>query len=183
MLLFQNKLSQNKGKTLVFLTVASLLLVQACGFSPVYKKQKNPNGDVDISTSLQSVKVSKIGRGIKGQQLQAKLEDLFNPTRIENTKEYILSIKLNQKKEAQLVRKIRDIDRYNIVLTGKFTLKDKATNKEVYKGKSKIISGYGVVDSDFATLSAEEDTIKRVIDEMAKDINFKIADYFISESN
>jgi len=168
----------NKKKSLVFLSVISIFFIQACGFTPVYKK----NGDQDsaISKSLQSIEVSKIGRGIKGQQLQAKLEDLFNPTRVSNTKEYSLSIKLSQDKEAQLIRKIRDIDRYNIVLIGDFILKNKATNEEIYKGKSKIISGYNVVDSDFATLSAEEDTIRRITDELAKDINFKIANYFIS---
>jgi len=171
----------NKKRSLLFLSIISIAFIQACGFTPVYKKQDG--NDSAISSSLKSIEISKIGKGIKGQQLKAKLEDLFNPMRADGEKKYTLSIKLTQNKEAQLIRKIRDIDRYNIVLISEFTLKDKSTDKEIYNGKGKIISGYGVVDSDFATLSAEEDTIRRVTDEMAKEINFKIANYFISTNN
>ena len=158
--------------------VCMTMMLMSCGFTPVYKTD---TGDKIIAPELKTITVAKINRGVQGVKLKAHLEDIFNPKGVDSWKHYVLSVTLEYRKDPLLIEQNRDINRYNIMMKGHFSLKDKALGKVVYSDVSRLTNGYRVVDSDFATLSSEEDTENRIIAEMAKDISFKISDYFLSQ--
>ncbi len=157
--------------------IALCLLMQACGFTPVYQRNGDEKG---LSPQLKTIVVSKIGRSIRGVKLKSELEDIFNPTGGQSWQHYILNVSIEYRKDPMLIEQNRDINRYNIMMKGSFNLIEKATGKVLYQDVSRLTNGYRVLDSDFATLSSEEDTEKRIITEMAKDISFKISDFLLS---
>ena len=153
-----------------------VLLVQGCGFSPVYKQGQSVNVD------LSSVKVQEISFGRAGQVLQTKLENLLNPKRAATDTKYRLSIQMKKRRDALGIERTREITRYNLTVTASYALKDTQTGEVVHKGQSQITSGYDAVASDFATYTVEEDTLLRVMEEIAKDIRFQLAGKFLDNN-
>lgn len=152
------------------MALIAVFFVTSCGFEPVYKA----NGGKNLRTELRTVKVEKIDFGRHGQELQTELEKIFNPRDIPAAPKYSLSIKLTSSKGGQAIQQNREVTRYDMSVTANFVLKEIGA-KEIEKGTSRMVSSYDVVDSDFATYAAEEDALTRIMEEMARDISFKIA--------
>ncbi len=173
---------------LLYRIIAVLLifaLVQGCGFSPMYSKKGNNNlkslnqkERESVKDSLRKVTISKLDFGRPGQILVSDLEDLLNATNSNGEKKYSLNITITKSKAALATEKNREITRYNLVVDAEYRLVDLTTGAEINHGRSRITESYDAVESDFATYAAEEDSLKRIMKEMAHDIYFKISTYF-----
>jgi len=164
----------------ITLALCTLLLsAQGCGFTPVY--QQNPQADASKQESnstineLAAINVSPIQFGRAGQELQTQLQDLLNPSSLNIPAQYALKITLTKQREAMAIEQNREITRYNLVTKATYRLVDSQTGEVKHKGNSRIVGSYNAVESDFATHTVEQDTLSRIMTEMARDIRFKLS--------
>ena len=159
-------LSQLKKITLLFVLA---ITIQSCGFSAIYGEYS------ELKQKLAAVSVKKIDFGKTGQEFQTELEDLLNPTKADVAKtKYSLVIKLNKRRDALIIEQDREITRYNLILAAEYKLIDSTTGNEISSGTEKVTGSYDAVESDFATFTVEEDTLKRVTKELAKVIRQEV---------
>jgi len=163
-------------KYFLLLLIAPLF---ACGFTPVYRSIDGSGGE--LITDLQSISVDEIAFGRAGQILKTDLERLFGDNQYAH-KKYRLHIDLEKRKEGIAIEKNREVTRYNIIITAKYELIKNDGGKVVNKGNSQITGSYDAFESDYATYAAEEDTIIRIVRELAKDIRFRLASSFLDSN-
>lgn len=174
MLLQLNKIIQ------LSLVVAIFFALSSCGFRPVYKSSGGDNPG--ISNLLSSITVKKVGFGRPGQVFQTHLENLLNPKGESLPSKYSLSVEISRRKTPFAIEQDREITRYNLIVNGRYVLVNSSTGKVVTKNKSKITASYDTADSDFATFVSEEDTLNRIMKEMAEDIHFRISSLFLNKA-
>ncbi len=168
---------QSSGFGVRVALVTLLLVVAGCGFEPIYKKDGvSESGGVNLA----KIKVEKINSGREGQILQTHLEDMFNPTGAPVTPKYRLDVDVRHHKFAKAVEQSKEVQRYDIEVNAKFSLKDAVTGEVILTDNSRIIGGFDAVPSDFSTYTAEEDGLRRSMKEVAQDIRRKLVEYFIS---
>lgn len=163
-------------RNILFLT---MIAFYGCGFQPVYK-----TGDSSGSSAgLEAVRIGTVtadGFARHAQSLKAYLEDSFNPKNINVSKKYVLSVELKKGRRAQAVEQDREITRYNMEVYATYTLMSSEDEEPVNTGSSTIVSSFDVVESDFATFSAEEDALTRIMKEMSKDLRVRVATFLMN---
>jgi len=92
----------------------------------------------------------------------------------EGAARYRLIVTLSENREGLALRRDASVTRYNYVLRATFELRDAATDVVVDKGDARAIAAYNVVDSQFATLSAEQDAETRAARELAEQIRLRL---------
>ena len=153
----------------------------ACGFHPLYAT--GPSGASEGMTQYyQQVLVEPI-QGRQGVHLRNQLMDAFTPGGTPSNAAYRLSIRLEEQKEGLAIQQDTRITRYNYNLTAKYELKDAVSGQILDKGISRSIAPYNVVDSQFATLSAEREAQERAMREVGEDIRTRLGLYFEQHFN
>jgi LPS-assembly lipoprotein len=152
----------------------------ACGFHPLYAT--GPSGNEGMTQYYQQVLVEPI-QGRQGVHLRNQLMDVFTPGGTPTSAAYRLSIRLEEQKEGLAIQQDTRITRYNYNLTAKYELKDAVSGQILDKGISRSIAPYNVVDSQFATLSAERDAQERAAREVGEDIRVRLGLYFEQHFN
>ncbi len=151
--------------------IASLLLLNACGFSPLH-------GHKSTTPQLRQVEVAPIG-GREGQLLISALEDRLHPGDTSGAPHlYRLQATITVTPQAAGVEIDREITRYNLHLVSSFHLTRISDGREIYSGRLRRISSYNVSDSDFSTFVSRRDALKRGIDELAEDYHMRLAAFF-----
>src|SRR5258706_9627147 len=161
------------------MAVCAAASVSACGFRPLYATGTTPEG---MTQYYQQVLVEPI-EGRQGVHLRNQLLDAFTPGGTPASGAYRLSIKLEEQKEGLAIQQDTRITRYNYNLTAKYELKDAVSGQILDKGISRSIAPYNVVDSQFATLSAERDAQERAAREVGEDIRIRLGLYFEQHFN
>jgi len=147
----------------------------ACGFHPLYAT--GPSGSGGMTQYYSQVLVEPI-QGRQGVHLRNQLMDEFTPGGTPANAAYRLSIRLEEQKEGLAIQQDTRITRYNYNLTAKYELKDATSGQVLDRGISRSIAPYNVVDSQFATLSAERDAQERAAREIGEDIRMRMGTYF-----
>ena len=151
--------------------VAVLAVLTGCGFQPLYGSA----GQVDIGAELASIKIDVIKDRI-GQQLRNHLLDSINPLGPPGFPAYTLSVTLKESKQELAVKKSAITTRVNISFSAAFTLRGTKRDSPVQlTGTSMIVTGYNILTSDFATLTAAQDARTRAVRELGNDITNRIA--------
>lgn len=161
---------------------ATLLLVvglatglAACGFQPLYgSRDRGGPGAVE---ALAQVAVDPI-RDRLGQVLRNNLVDRLSTTGEPERPRYRLTVALAVGKEGLAITKDESITRFNLRINASFVLREVGSNAEVTRGTSRTIAAYNVVESQFATLSAEKDAEIRAARELSDDIRTRLAVFF-----
>lgn len=157
---------------------ATLLLALAlagCGFQPLYgARERGGPGSVE---ALTQISVDPIPDRI-GQILRNNLVDRFNPRGEPDRARYRLAVKVIVSKEGLAITKDESITRFNLRITAIFALLEADSGKELHRGIARTIAAYNVVDSQFATLSAEKDAEARAARELSDDLRTRLAVYF-----
>ncbi len=158
------------AKNLIVVTL--IVAVSACGFKPLYAK-KEKDGSYK---SCNNFVVSKIKSfGISGQRLQYKLQDALNQACVNPDVDYRVTLDVIKTKEGSSIQKDREVTRYNLNFNAKFSVTDSAKDKMVYHGNSTMVGGFDAQVSDYGTYALEQDTEKKLLEEMANDIALKIS--------
>jgi LPS-assembly lipoprotein len=162
------------------LCAAFLLALSACGFQPLY--QKNSAGGA-VSDDLGRVKIVNIKTRKRehdrlAQKFHNLLLDRLNPNGRPQQPGYTLNITMGVGKEETGIQITDDATRARLTVTASFTLRDIAVNKDALTGSERSVNSYNIVDSEFATLSAEADASDRAIRELSDAIKLRIGVYF-----
>lgn len=166
----------NKFAMKNLLTFSLIFLLTSCGFKPLYKRET----DKDRCSNFI---VNPVKFSLAGQKMRYTIQDKLNQACIDEKNNYELDIKVNVTEQAIAVQKDREVTRFNIVMDGDYTLKNSATGKPIYTGKTRSVGGYDAVISDYGTYSLRQDTKNKLSEEMATEIAFKISYLLKSKSS
>lgn len=151
-----------------------LMLLAGCGFSPVYGEK---SATVGAQAALAGVDVAPIS-GMLGYDLRRNLLDQIQPNGETGTMTHRLDIDLMPGLAGVLVEPDASITRYNYVLVANYRLIDLASSQVVLEGSSRSITGYNVVQSEYATLVSKQDAERRAAALISEDLALKLALYF-----
>lgn len=150
------------------------LTLAGCGFQPIYTRQ---DSTANAAVELQKVQVNLI-RDRMGQKLHNALLDRLNPRGRPASPEYFLDVQLSMSKVNLGIQRDDTATRAKLTLIASYRLSD--SEEMIFKGISRSVSGYNIVDSDYATLSAEFDAIDRALRVISEDIRSRLA-VFLSQ--
>lgn len=154
--------------------ILAAMLLAGCGFSPMYAR------DSAAVAELAAVSVDPIEERI-GQILRNELIDRLTPRGDPPSPRYHLNITITESRAALAVQSDTNITRFNLRLTVEFSLVDVATGEELYHDTTVAIGSYNAVQSDFATLVAEQDSTRRAARKAGEDIHTLLRVYFSRE--
>lgn len=158
------------GRSRRSLLLGALSALGGCGFAPLYAERDNGGAEEELA----AVKINTIGDR-NGQMLHNLLLDRINPKGRPATPLYSLDIQLTEQKANIGIIKDSSATLAQLGSTANYTLYDLKARKALQSGRSRSFTSYNIVQSDFATLSAEKDARERTLRELADDITTKIA--------
>jgi LPS-assembly lipoprotein len=175
------------GKT----TVVRLLLLclvaasNGCGFQPLYKKGvEDPGVTRDLSEiKVMTVKAKDRDYDRLGQQLNSLLRERLRPDGSARQVRYTLENDLSVSLARTGIQITEEATRARLTVRVAFRLLDSRTNRLLYRGTEQSINSYNVVDSQYATLSAENDAARRAIREISDSLRLRLALYFQRQRN
>jgi LPS-assembly lipoprotein len=150
--------------------VAAAAALGACGFQPLY----GDNGARNASAELAAVHINTIPDR-NGQMLHNFLLDRINAQGRPSDPRYVLDIRLTESKASLGIIKDSSSTLAQIASVANYTLRDLKANKVLQSGRSRSVTSYNIVQSDFATLAAEKDARERTLRELSEDITTKVA--------
>lgn len=149
------------------------LVLCACGFTPLYATH---TASGPLSADLAAIRIEPIPDRL-GQYVRNNLVDLLNGGFEPGAPAYRLAVRLSEDREGLAIERDTSITRYNYTLMAFYELRD-AEGVIVESGKARAIAAYNVVESQFATLSAEKDAEMRAAREVAETIRLRLASGF-----
>jgi LPS-assembly lipoprotein len=152
-------------------------LLCACGFQPLYGSRGNGGAQPALSSALAGVYVAPIPDRI-GQQLRNDLLDRLGTGRTATTQAYRLAVVLDPEQEALLIQSDETVTRYNFRLRARFEVTDIRSGDVIFNGRTQAIAAYNVVQSPFATVSAQNDAQRRAAQEVGEEIVSQLQLFF-----
>ncbi len=154
--------------------VPAAALLAGCGFRPMYARRRQGGEVVD---ELAAIRIDLIPDRI-GQLLRNDLIERLTPFGEPRYPRYRLQVQLQQSSVSLAIQPDSTITRYNLHIDVSFTLTDVQTGAEVYHGRARAVGSYNAVRSDFATLSAEQDTARRTVREASEEVSTLLSVFF-----
>ena len=148
---------------------ALLPLLAGCGFHPLY-------GDSKLQPQLSTIFVEPVAER-DGYELRNTLINLLGANGQSGGKAYRLKLILNESNQGVALQNDATITRYNDTLTVSYVLSD-AKGADVTHGTQTSLSSYNVVASPYSTLSAQQDSDKRAVQDIAERIRIDLAAFF-----
>lgn len=150
------------------------LSLGGCGFQPLYGDRDAASG---VARQLGGIEVGKIERR-SGQQLRNHLIDAFSARGGAAANPYRLEVVLTEAKQGLAIRQDEAVTRYNYRLFGAFRLIRSKDQQVMFEDTARSSAAFNVVQSEFATLSAERDAEARAARDLSDDITTRLALYF-----
>ncbi|MBA2920899.1 hypothetical protein GON01_02895 [Sphingomonas sp. MAH-20] len=153
------------------LTPLALLLLAACGLQPLY----SGGSGGDVAQALAGVEVAPIP-GKNGWLVANALKDRIAAVPSANPR-YRLTVELDDKIEGFGIRRDDAITRERRTLRARYQLKDAANGTVLVDATAGSDAGIDVVQSEYATIAAENTALERLAGEVADQIVARIALY------
>ncbi len=143
-----------------------VLLLAACGFQPLYASKQSADSSI-----IQKVRIYPVEERT-GQILYNRLNDILNPYGNPSQADYKLKSSISISSSSLGVQSDDTTTRKNSRVQVKFTLVHKGST-----AKFTIIrnTGYNESDNAYSTEVAENDAIRRNLEEIAEDAKIRIA--------
>lgn len=133
------------------LALVTLVTLSACGFRPLYAT----SGDnYNTAANMALVKVALINDRV-GQVTRNALVETLTPRGQSNTPLYDLTVALSESTSEQGFTKDNEATIADYLITATYELTRRQDSKILRKGKVRTRTSYNIVDSDFATIEAE----------------------------
>jgi LPS-assembly lipoprotein len=133
--------------------VLPIVALAACGFSPVY----GTNGSANILLSNVLVQEPTTRNGfLVTKQLESRLGRTADPR-------FDLGIEITTSEEGLNINSEGDTERFNILGTANYGLRDRQTGQIVASGKVNSFTGYSATGTTVATQAAEQDAQERLM--------------------
>lgn len=156
------------------LALLSLLLITACGFHPMYGKNKYT--PVGAEETLGQVAIQNIP-DFEGQYLRNALIDRFYRIGRPTDPAYSLRIDDLQESVTDLdITKDSDATRGQLKMTTTMILLDK-NGQELLRRELQTITSYNILGSEFATRVTEDNARKNALNDLARQIKLQVTLY------
>jgi len=175
-----------RGLIPVLVTLLSLVLA-ACGFQPMYGARDDGGS---VAAELGSVEIDRINvvseqdagpeaewRSRLGQQLEDDLASRFYRGGMQAVR-YRLDLDLTKTREGFGFRPDEAVTRVGLRLEAQYRLVDVVADKVILQNRAQAYNSFEVVQSDFATLAAEEDMEKRLVKDLGQRITSRLGQFF-----
>ena len=152
---------------------AAALLLASCGFRPLYGRR----GTGPAALAMAAVEIDQVKDRLD-QNLRNDLIERLTPFGEPAQPRYRLFIQTGQSSSALAIQSDSTITRYNVTVSASFILTERATGQTLFRGNARAVGSYDAIRSDFATLTAEQDSARRTVREVAEDIRAQLGVFF-----
>ena len=153
-----------------FLIPLFLLLLTACGLTPVYKQENERRALSDIAVVTPDTR--------EGQWLRAELEDTIAPQGQQAAPRYRLNPNFSIVLEPLSIESDGTTRRYRMLGTANVTLTDSASGKVVFTTVVHRFSSYHISEGDYSTYVAGQDASHQLITAVAEEIRLRLISFF-----
>lgn len=158
-----------------------LLFITGCGFTPLYTSGAG-SASPQVSAALQTISVAQIPDR-SGQRLRwLLLESLSQANDVKNPA-YVLAVSLEERRSYLGIRPDATSSYGKVAITARYTLTRAGESKPIFTDKTRSLIGYDVVDSEYASLKAEEDAREKTLRQLAQRITYRLARYLEQAPN
>jgi LPS-assembly lipoprotein len=165
-------------RTLLLALTAAL---GGCGFRPMYGGGGGAD-DPGVRDQLAAIEIRGLD-GRLGQIVRNELLDQLNPVGTQVPARYFLPVQLRRFAAALGIQLDNTITRYNLILIARFQLRERTTQRIVYRSLVQRAASYNVSQQPFADLIAEQDAERRAARELSNDIRTQLAVHFAREDD
>ncbi|MXW92861.1 MAG: hypothetical protein F4114_01440 [Rhodospirillaceae bacterium] len=171
------------ARCLAACVVAALAIgLAGCGFQPLYAdrpggKKGGESGGGDVAGDVATVRIAPIADRI-GQILRNELLDRLNPSGEPADPRYALEVRLAVSRRELGIRRDETATRANLRFLSSFRLREADSGAIVYSGRTASVTSYNIVESEYATISAERAARRRGAILVADGIALRLAAYF-----
>lgn len=159
------------------LIVLSLLLVSACGFSPLYKTQGNKTTNLTAAVDIEPID------NYEGYLLQNYLSDGLNPNKMVIDKKYRLNVHLNMPTiSEQNIQNNNFSSRERMELSASYRLIDIQTGESVINTTTSATGAYNVATEAYATWMAQKKIRENLIKMLADRITLHVISFVKKEA-
>ncbi|MBT4770001.1 MAG: hypothetical protein HOO00_05685 [Rhodospirillaceae bacterium] len=170
MLSFRSSLSRPAFIGLLFLAaIATTISTSGCSFRPLYGES-----DKSVIPDLARIKIFPI-ENRPGQILRNFLIERLTPKGQPRQPVFSLYVTTSEGIQSLGIRKDETVTRANMIVTASYQLIRTINGEVLFSGQASSTSGYDILTSDYATLSAEKDAIKNNMRLIADDIKTRLS--------
>ncbi|MEQ8604949.1 MAG: LPS assembly lipoprotein LptE [Marivibrio sp.] len=155
-------------------TAALGLLAAACGFQPVYTRQRTDAGPMSPTADLYAINVVPIADR-EGQLLHNMLLDRLNPNGRPQQPLYQLATVLTVSVSNLGVLADATSSRARVRVTASSTLSGAG---DPHQFRVEAVSSFNITESDYATVAAEDAAIERALQTIADKLSLRLAAFF-----
>jgi len=153
----------------IILIMATLLVISACGFKPVYKTTDNKTYEL-----LQKIELAPPCT-LEGAEFYNQLKNIIPPTSLHAN--YILESKLQFTQDFSIIQRNSDVLREIVTLKVSYTLKEKMTGKTITSGKFTRLSSHNTSFSPYENLNKNQQTLTNLAIISAEEVRNRIILY------
>jgi len=150
------------------IALISLLLISACGFSPLYEAG---GSSVTMQAKLAAIEVGPIPDRL-GQIMRNRLVDRLNAS---GATDYTLAVALRQSSEGFGVRPDAATTQEQLTLVAVIKLTSNEDGTVLFEQELRARTSFDIVQSDFSTITQREDSARRLVLELAERIHRRLA--------
>lgn len=175
-------MSWSRRRALGVVVAAVPALASGCGFRPLYGKREKGGAATGqlAQTVIRVVRANEAKHDRLGQVLHNNLLDRINPAGRPREPRYALATTMSVSREGLSVQITEQATRARLTVGANFVLTDYRTGRTLMIGTERSVNSYNILDSEFATLSAERDAGERAVREIADAIQARLALFFES---
>ena len=155
------------------IVILACWIAAGCGFQPLLGARKHNS----VVNEFAYVHVAPIKDRI-GQQLRNELLHQLHVSAPQNRAKYKLVSTLREGTQTLAVRKSAFATRANLTMTARFHLMAEGNDTPVLSATEKTTVSYNILDSEFATLIAQNNAKERAIKSLGKSIVVRLAVFF-----
>lgn len=161
-----------------FLAAFLCAAVAGCGFTPLY----GPRAGAPTAAKLRDVRVAVIADR-EGQLLRNALEANFLRGDLSGNPRYELTVALEETREELDLREDGTATRATLIVRARYQLVALDTRQPVLNGQSRSLAGYDILSSPYATLIGQRDARQRAVEQIALDVQTRVAAYLDNPDN
>ena len=154
----------------ILIACSLVFTLGACGFRPLY----GTTGDRDVADTLSQIEIAPIPDRL-GQQIHNGLLSALAPRGPQGTPRFALKVTVTEGISSLAVKKSAFATRADLQLRSDFQLTELQTGRGLFSSNSLATSSFNILNSEFATLMAENSARNRAIKQMVDDIRTKLA--------
>ena len=158
-------------KIILFIYLIVFFIFTGCGYESIYSKNVYKNKDL-LSISVKNIKDRS------GQILRNSLLNNLNPDRERVIKKYKLIVEISESKTSLAYRKDMSATRTDLEVTVNYLLTDIKNGEILLKETITSTSSFDVVESVYATIVAEKDAMKKILNVLSDNIFTNLVIFF-----